>query len=772
MKGFDSSFSRKHAARVAVSVLLATATGAAGGCLNRPIEPVEPRTTTTIIERLTQSSVDKIDIVLGIDNSRSMADKQEILAQAVPDLVLGLVNPRCVNDTGVAGNTPPDPITPCDAGFKREFDPIVDIHIGIVTSSIGGHGADSCPDVDVSTGDCGTNPNTTNNDHGHLIARPDQCGGTPVPTYLDQGFLAWDPTGKLMPPGESVITNINTNLTNMVKGAGQIGCGFESQLESWYRFLVDPEPFNSIAVDMTGYAVPSPDIDLALISQRSQFLRPDSLLAIIMLTDENDCSIKEGGQNFYAGQLRSGSSAFHLPRARAVCASNPNDPCCYSCGQSNIPASCPGDPSCTVNGQTAYLSDLEDAVNLRCWEQKRRFGIDFLYPIDRYITGLTNVAIPNRAGQMVPNPIYSDLNPMDNLRNIRDPGLVFLAGIVGVPWQDIARDPADLTKGIKAADELEAPDPALGNKSVWDVILGDPANNVKALDPLMVESIDPRSGTNPITMSPLAPPTMPLGNPINGNEWTIADKSDLQYACIFPLTTPRDCASGMFASCDCKTPGDNPLCNGTSQVRAKGYPGLRELSALRGVNLQGIVASVCPAQTSNAAALDYGYRPAIGAIIDRLKTALKGQCLPRTLTPDKLGQVPCLILEARNTGGMGCICDPALARSDVTAEHQPAVKAALEDPIAKTSGWDCFCEIQQASGDQLVACQNSTSDIPTDPNGQNINGWCYVDATTSPPLGNPAIVSDCPGTEKRIIRFVGTGEAQTGATLFITCSGE
>ncbi len=31
---------------------------------------------------------------------------------------------------------------------------------------------------------------------------------------------------------------------------------------------------------------------------------------------------------------------------------------------------------------------------------------------------------------------------------------------------------------------------------------------------------------------------------------------------------------------------------------------------------------------------DYGYRPAIGAIIDRLKTALGGQCLPRTLTPD------------------------------------------------------------------------------------------------------------------------------------------
>src|SRR5262245_19896110 len=115
MKGFDSSFLRKHAARVAVSVLLATTTGAVG-CLNRPSEPVEPRTTTTIVERLTQSSVDKIDILLGIDNSRSMADKQELLQAAVPDLVLGLVNPRCINEMGIGQATQPmDPTVMCDA---------------------------------------------------------------------------------------------------------------------------------------------------------------------------------------------------------------------------------------------------------------------------------------------------------------------------------------------------------------------------------------------------------------------------------------------------------------------------------------------------------------------------------------------------------------------------------------------------------------------------------------------------------------------------------
>jgi hypothetical protein len=72
-----------------VAVAAAVTVGVSGmmGCLSRPIEPLDVRRTSTIVERLTQSSVDKIDLVLGIDNSRSMADKQDILSLAIPDLV-------------------------------------------------------------------------------------------------------------------------------------------------------------------------------------------------------------------------------------------------------------------------------------------------------------------------------------------------------------------------------------------------------------------------------------------------------------------------------------------------------------------------------------------------------------------------------------------------------------------------------------------------------------------------------------------------------------
>ena len=66
---------------------------------------------------------------------------------------------------------------------------------------------------------------------------------------------------------------------------------------------------------------------------------------------------------------------------------------------------------------------------------------------------------------------------------MRGPGLVFFAGIVGVPWQAIANDPGNVSLGYKPATQLD-----------WNAILGDPANHVPPADPHMVESIDPRPG--------------------------------------------------------------------------------------------------------------------------------------------------------------------------------------------------------------------------------------------------------------------------------------
>jgi hypothetical protein len=309
----------------------------------------------------------------------------------------------------------------------------------------------------------------------------------------------------------------------------------------------------------------------------------------------------------------------------------------------------------------------------------------------------------------------------------------------------------------------------------------------------MIETVLPRSGTNPITGDAIVPAGMPATNPINGSEWTIKNADDLQYACIFPLPEPKDCGDVSVLSCDCKDPNnDNPLCEPsdmdatkrTKQTKAKAYPGVRELQVLRSLGAQGITASVCPAQLTDAAVPDYGYRPAIGAIVDRLKVALGGQCLPRTLTPDEGGQVPCLILEARRVEDQNvaeCNKCGATGRQPVAENHIPAVNAAKEDPVYQTAKWNCFCEIQQtlnttADGNtqtgNLNACQDKLENPPLNDLGEEVHGWCYVDATTTPITGNPEIVKNCPDTEKRIVRFVGEGGAQPGATLFITCTGE
>jgi hypothetical protein len=742
---------------------LAATVAVAPGCLNRPIERVEPRTTTTIVERLIQSAVDKIDLVLALDNSRSMADKQTILAAAVPDLVNALVNPKCLMPDGTLAPTQPtDPLAACaDTGAEREFKPVIDIHIGVVSSSIGDHGGDVCPE---------TQPGSTNNDLGRLLTR-DVSGGT-VPTYNNNlGFLAWDPSQKLVPPGEAVQADLIADIGLLVAGAGEVGCGLEAQLEGWYRFLVDPNPYLTIE-ESGGKAVPA-GTDVDLLNQRKAFMRPDSLLAVIMLTDENDCSIRDGGQYFYAAKQSSGTGQYHLPKAQIACATNPNDPCCRSCGQSA--------DGCAPKGAecTGAYDAVGDPLNLRCFDQKRRFGIDFLYPVDRYVTGLSAAMVEDRDGNLVPNPVFSDLDPADDISAVRDPGLVFFASIVGVPWQEIARKDAggnpDLLLGLDANGDAVGgfqSSSELIQNGTWERIIGDPGNYVPPTDPHMVSSIDPRAGL-------AAPNSGYMTDPYNGHEFTVGDKrDDLQYACIFQLPAQRECA-GATTSCDCvDAPVDNPLCQsaagtyGTIQYQAKAYPGTRNLQVVRLLGDQGIVGSICAKQLDNAAANDYGYRPAIQSIVERLKQALGGQCLPRSLTPDANGQVPCLILEASRVDGQ-CICDPAMGREPVGADHTQAVEAAKQDPLYQTAQWNCFCEIVQPTGEALAVCQNdATSDSPQLPNGDVVNGWCYVDATVAPAVGNPLIVADCAATERRIIRFVGQGKGLPGATLFITCSGE
>jgi hypothetical protein len=153
----------------------------------------------------------------------------------------------------------------------------------------------------------------------------------------------------------------------------------------------------------------------------------------------------------------------------------------------------------------------------------------------------------------------------------------------------------------------------------------------------MIESIVPRSGLS-------GPGSAATADPINGHEWNIAmatpqPNADLQYACTFELTPPKVCV--QQSDCDCFVPqagnaaaAQNPVCQdrttntySTTQTGAKAYPGTRQLEVLRGIGENAIVGSICPANTRNMASADYGYRPVIAAIVNRVRNPLRGVCV-------------------------------------------------------------------------------------------------------------------------------------------------
>jgi hypothetical protein len=678
-----------------------------------------------------------------------------------------------------AGNA--DPATGQCANGAPEFSPIKDIHVGVITSSLGSHGAgpaDICPEV----GD---------NDHAHLLGSIRPTYMPPLEPYDGNGFLKWDTTkpAKYPKPGESNGARFTEKFTNMVRSSGERGCGFEASLEAWYRFLIDPEPPGTITVGADSRAVVQ-DIDATVKAQREAFLRPDSLVAIVMLTDENDCSIQDTG---YGWLIARNAPMF---RSTSQCAVNPNDTCCQSCAEDSK-TGCPAintDAEC-AKGKTLVGEGL-DEPNLRCWQQKRRFGFELLYPTTRYSDGLRNTIIRNRANQEVANPLFA----ASNGKTGRDKGLVFLAGIVGVPWQDIADQDSLTGPGLRymTASELES-------AGRWATILGtsnagtmDPP--IPPADPLMVEQPDARTGTNPITNEALAPATStnPQANKINGHEQANMGNRDLQYACIFPLAEPLVCdeaARMADKGCDCfddDTVYNRPLCQppgggpaGTTQHFAKAYPGLRHLQVLKEFKDNSIVASICPKISDQASKTkpDYGYNPAVKAIIDRLKDALKGKCLPRPLVPAdqeqdglEVGQVPCKVIEAvLPPNGGACSCPAGAKRVDTTTVLRDAVLEKLKEggTCGDKEGQSkcesfCTCELLQFTGSQpggdLNRCQNDAG-TPSTP------GYCYVNAAPNEPnVGNPALVEGCSADSKRLLRFAAETPA-AGAIAMVACLG-
>src|SRR5207248_240716 len=118
--------------------------------------------------------------------------------------------------------------------------------------------------------------------------------------------------------------------------------GLEAQLEAMYRFIADPTPLDAIIKDAAGRAQPT-GTDYTLLAQRKAFFRPDSMVGVVLITDEDDVSIDAralGGFGYgFASRSfprslvqRPGTGAgTTAPRGTSACAANPAADDCTSC---------------------------------------------------------------------------------------------------------------------------------------------------------------------------------------------------------------------------------------------------------------------------------------------------------------------------------------------------------------------------------------------------------------------------------------------------------
>ncbi|MDH3725963.1 MAG: hypothetical protein OER77_00390 [Myxococcales bacterium] len=274
-------------------------------CSNRPLSPLNPCTINGVVQNVPVNPQRALDVLFIIDDSPSMLAEQNKLAEQVPRLVNLLLT----------GGIDVDMSMPVG-----EFPAVESLHVGIVTPDLGYSTeppSNFTPGVDFSA----TPACERNNGNG-------KAGFMQVDGLIDDDNNPGTP--RIMctaqtPPAGTIYLNFPEapfTPTDFVEDVecvtGQTdGCGFEQQLES------------ILAQDRN--------------SANGGFSRQDALLAVILITDEDDCSTTD-------------------PR---IFDTVPN----------------PGNPF-----QGPFTSNDEVQFNLRCWAHS-----EALQAIDRYVTGIAEL---------------------------------------------------------------------------------------------------------------------------------------------------------------------------------------------------------------------------------------------------------------------------------------------------------------------------------------------------------------------------------------------
>jgi hypothetical protein len=189
--------------------------------------------------RILQAQTRKLDLLFMIDDSASMKPLQAKLAQRLPDFMAVLA--------GVNGGLP-------------------DLHLAIISSSLG-------------AGAYGDVPGCAPGDDSGKFRHMPGCGLDPGANFLKAS--ADGSTNNFTGPLETVF--------GCLALLGEGGCGFEHQFESTRQALIK-------AIDQKGDQKGDQEGDND--GDNAGFWRDDALLGVVMLTNEDDCSVPPDSQLF------------------------------------------------------------------------------------------------------------------------------------------------------------------------------------------------------------------------------------------------------------------------------------------------------------------------------------------------------------------------------------------------------------------------------------------------------------------------------------------
>lgn len=201
-------------------------------CFNAPVEKPSPKVTQETAVRVEQNVKNKVDLLFVIDDSPSMAPKQNELKARFPQLI------KLLDDFGK--------------------DNPANYHIGVITTDLG-----SGP-FTLGGGQC--RPGGRGGKLQPIGAAADATCVAPTGgfNFISYNQLLKDASGapqSNLPPGQDLAKTFSC-----MASVGDKGCGFEQPLEAVYKAIHDKP------------------------AENHDFIRDDALLVVVWVTDEDDCS--------------------------------------------------------------------------------------------------------------------------------------------------------------------------------------------------------------------------------------------------------------------------------------------------------------------------------------------------------------------------------------------------------------------------------------------------------------------------------------------------